>query len=136
MNHSGRIATCACGSASIELSGAPKIHAVCHCANCRRRTGSAFGWSAYFPREALSASRGDLTEYALRDAARGVDQRRFFCTRCGSTLYWFDDAKFPTLVGVAAGCLVEPLPAPPTLSASHGGKCAWLDLPGEWKTLD
>lgn len=128
-------AVCACGDASVTIDGPLKIHAVCHCANCRRRTGSAFGWSAYFPREALVATSGALTAYGVHDAPRGVDQRRWFCSRCGSTLYWFDDARFPALVGVAAGALADPLPTPPTLSASHAGKCAWIEFAGDWKTL-
>jgi hypothetical protein len=128
-------ARCACGAASIAIDGPLKVHAVCHCRDCRRRTGSAFGWSAYFPREALAAASGALAEYAVRDEARGIEQRRFFCPRCGSTLYWFDDARFPALVGVAAGCL-DPTPGEPTLSASHAKKCAWVGLPDTWRTLD
>ena len=37
---------------------------VCHCANCRRRTGSAFGISAYFPREAVLDRTGEFSVYA------------------------------------------------------------------------
>src|SRR5688572_25600747 len=96
-----RTATCACGSASIDVDGPLKIHAVCHCTNCRRRTGSAFGWSAYFPREALVGVHGDLVAYAPANPPGGVPQVRHFCARCGTTLYWLDE-KFPTLVGVAA----------------------------------
>ena len=38
-----RRAVCCCGQATIEVEGEPAIHAVCHCDNCKRRTGSAFG---------------------------------------------------------------------------------------------
>lgn len=41
-----RTATCCCGQTSIEVSGEPVFHCVCHCDNCKRRTGSAFGVSA------------------------------------------------------------------------------------------
>ena len=130
-----RTATCACGSAAITLAGPVKIHAVCHCTNCKRRTGSAFGWSAYFPREARVGVHGELVAYAPEKPPSGVPQVRHFCARCGSTLYWLDE-KFPALVGVAGGCLVEPLPAPPSLSATHAKKCAWLSLPVEWRAID
>ena len=128
-------ATCACGAASVTLAGPVKIHAVCHCTNCKRRTGSAFGWSAYFPREALVAVRGELVAFAPAQPPSGVPQVRHFCARCGSTLYWLDE-KFPTLVGVAAGCFGESPPGEPRLSASHAKKCAWIGLPPDWRTLD
>jgi hypothetical protein len=128
-----RTAACVCGEASIAVDGPLKIHAVCHCSNCRRRTGSAFGWSAYFPREALRRTGGEFVEYAMTNPRDGFDQQRYFCARCGSTLYWHD-AKFPALVGVAAGCLDEP-PGEPTLSATHAKKCAWVALPDTWRTL-
>lgn len=128
-------ARCACGSAAITLAGPVKIHAVCHCTNCKRRTGSAFGWSAYFPRDARVSTHGELVEYASTNPNDGFDQQRWFCARCGTTLFWHD-AKFPALVGVAAGCFGESPPGTPTLSASHARKCAWVSLPVEWKTID
>src|SRR5688572_22882290 len=112
-----KTAVCACGSASITVDGPLKIHAVCHCTNCKRRTGSAFGWSAYFPREALVGTAGELVEYALHNPKRGADQQRYFCARCGTTLYWYD-AAMPGLVGIAAGCFGEEPPGAPTLSAT------------------
>ena len=43
-----RVAQCCCGACSIEAEGDPVIDGICHCANCNRCTGSAFGWSACF----------------------------------------------------------------------------------------
>ena len=43
-----RLATCCCRDIGIEVEGEPEIHCVCHSDNCKRRTGSAFGISAYF----------------------------------------------------------------------------------------
>jgi len=37
-----------CGACSIAVEGEPALNALCHCANCKRRTGCAFGWSANF----------------------------------------------------------------------------------------
>ena len=46
-----RIARCCCGSLRAEVTGEPWIVAICHCTECQRRTGSAFGASAHFPKE-------------------------------------------------------------------------------------
>jgi hypothetical protein len=52
-----RVARCACGSSSVALVGEPKVSCICHCTNCKRRTGGAFGLSAYFLNADLSSSR-------------------------------------------------------------------------------
>jgi hypothetical protein len=50
-----RIAHCSCGSLRAEVTGEPALLGVCHCTECQRRTGSAFGVSTYFPREQVRA---------------------------------------------------------------------------------
>ncbi|RTZ69437.1 MAG: hypothetical protein DSZ35_02565 [Verrucomicrobia bacterium] len=42
------LATYCCEKAGVEVEDEPDIYTVCHCDNCRKRTGSAFGVSAYF----------------------------------------------------------------------------------------
>lgn len=51
-------ATCACGQAAITVNALPTLHGVCHCTHCKRRTGSAFGNSAYFDKTAVVARTG------------------------------------------------------------------------------
>jgi hypothetical protein len=123
-----RRATCCCGASAIDFDGDPVFSGVCHCDNCKRRTGSAFGWSVYFSEGQLLAEPADMRAYAF-DGASGPQDRRF-CPTCGSTLYW-RSAVFANLVGVAGGCLLEPPPGRPTVSATDSRRCAWVDLPGE-----
>lgn len=126
-----RTATCCCGQASILVEGDPKFHLVCHCDDCKKRTGSAFGISAYFADEQIRSKHGTTETYEI-DATE-TKQERHFCRVCGTTLYWKID-RFPgipgraSLTGIAGGCFVDnPLPAP-TLTANNKGKCAWLEL--------
>ena len=46
-----RVVHCCCRAGRIEGEGEPSLKAVCICSSCKRRTGSAFGWSAYFRNE-------------------------------------------------------------------------------------
>jgi hypothetical protein len=46
-------ATCACGNSSITVNAGPLMLGICHCTNCKRRTGSAFGISAYFAKDTV-----------------------------------------------------------------------------------
>jgi hypothetical protein len=124
-----RIARCCCGDCTIEVSGEPALNGICHCLSCKRRTGSAFGWSAYFPDANVIAKHGALTVYA-REGDTGYN--RFFCTRCGTTLHWKSFGFLADHTGIAGGCFTDdPLPVP-NLSASDTGRCAWLSLPEGW----
>jgi hypothetical protein len=124
-----RVAKCCCGDCAIEVAGEPTLNGICHCDSCKRRTGSAFGWSAYFTDAAVVATSGELRVYA-RDGDAGYN--RFFCARCGTTLYWKSFGFLPDHTGIAAGCFIDdPLPEP-NLSAQDIDRCAWIELPVEW----
>jgi hypothetical protein len=125
-------ATCACGDSSITVNAHPRMLGVCHCTNCKRRTGSAFGISAYFARDAVVRQVGQTHVYAFHHAAQDHDQARHFCSRCGTTLFWFVSA-LPDLIGIAGGCFAgEALPEP-TYSVTDGQREPWVSRPGTWK---
>lgn len=125
-----RKASCCCGASSVDVEGEPILNAICHCANCKRRTGSAFSWSTYFADERVVGRSGDFGVYEIAGAN---PQRRWFCALCGSTLLW-KVARRPAETGVAGGCFADPpLPAP-SATVSNDGRCTWLDLPGQWRT--
>ncbi|MEO0424405.1 MAG: GFA family protein [Pseudomonadota bacterium] len=122
-----RHARCACGQFHLEARDEPLINAVCHCDNCKQRTGSAFGISLYF-READITLHGERQEYALHNHTYDHDQQRFFCPRCGTTLCW----KISTLegqLGVAGGCFTEQFPDRPTVSGTDSKRYDWVTLP-------
>jgi hypothetical protein len=122
-----RTATCACGAASISVRGQASQHNVCHCTNCKRRSGSAFGISAYFQRTQLVERRGEMQVYAFHHQALKHDQERHFCRRCGTTLYWFMSSH-PELIGIAGGCFEDGALGPPTASVNDAQRLPWLTL--------
>ena len=124
-----RKAQCCCGACSIEVEGEPVLNAICHCGNCKRRTGSAFGWSAYFADDQVTARTGDFSLYEITGAKA---QRRWFCATCGTTLLWQAE-EWPSRTGIAGGCFTgTPLPVP-AATVSNDGRCAWLGLPADWR---
>src|ERR1700741_3912296 len=121
-----RTATCCCRQCSIEVEGEPVRKAICHCRNCKRRTGSAFGWSSYFADTQVRGKSGEFEVYRIRS-----EQQRWFCTQCGTTLFWLS-VDYPGQIGIAGGCFVDsPLPEP-SLSVVNEDRCAWIGLPANW----
>jgi hypothetical protein len=118
-----RIASCCCGALRATVSGDPALVAACHCEQCQRRTGSAFGISAYFPAERVRP------EGVSRIFARaGQDGRRIeghFCPECGTTLYWKADFM-PDHIGVAVGTFADPQFPAPTVSGWEQTKHPWV----------
>lgn len=128
-----RTANCCCGQATIEVKGNPKIHLVCNCNNCKERTGSAFGISAYFDNAQVKNINGNTEIYKIDTDT--TQQERFFCKSCGTTLYW-KISKFNAIpdidkmTGIAGGCFTEnPLPEP-VLLAANDQKCSWIEMEG------
>ena len=75
-----RSASRSCGQLTVTTTGEPVRISVCHCLACQRRTGSAFGVQARFPRGAVtSAGRGTRYE---RTADSGKTVTLTFCPDC------------------------------------------------------
>ncbi|MEX1109913.1 MAG: GFA family protein [Dongiaceae bacterium] len=125
-----RTATCCCRACAIVVDGDPALNAICHCGDCKRRTGSAFGWSAYFADDRVQPPLGRLGLYGLRG---DVAQERWFCANCGSTLFW-KSVSFPDHTGIAGGCFADTPLDMPTLTVSNEERCAWVGLPAGWRT--
>ena len=125
-----RKATCCCEKSWVQVEGEPVINAICHCRNCKKRTGSAFGWSAYFSDTKVVQKVGELKVYVINGAN---PQQRWFCANCGSTIAW-KVGFWPDYTGVAGGCFADNPLETPTVTVSNEGRCAWLRLPEDWRT--
>ncbi len=118
-----RKAICCCGFSSIEVMGEPTLNAICHCDNCKRRTGSAFGWQAYFRDTQIVSKQGEFSLHRIRN-----EQERSFCAQCGTTLFW-NSTFMPEQTGIAAGAFVDPPLTEPNTEATPKNRCHWIDFP-------
>lgn len=96
---------CQCGQLRYEVVGQPVKAAVCHCRYCQTRTGSAFGVSAYFPRDKVTVT-GPTKDYSFTTES-GRSFTTHFCPNCGSNVLW-SIGLTPDLIGVAAGSFDPP----------------------------
>lgn len=69
-------AGCLCGQVRMTATGKPYRVGICHCMDCRKHHGALFHASAIFPSEAVTVA-GETGNFA----------GRFFCPRCGSSVF-------------------------------------------------
>lgn len=111
-----RRAECSCGQLSATCSGEPYRIAVCHCLACKRKTGSAFGFGAWFRQNDVTVE-GNATQFVrVGDDGGRITNR--FCPNCGGTLIWSIDT-IPGVVAVSAGTFADLSFPPPTVSVYH-----------------
>jgi len=98
---------CQCGGVRFAVPAVPLVVYVCHCAECRKQSSSAFGISFTIPRAALRLLQGSPREWS-RGTASGHVLDCAFCPDCGSRL-WHRSSGHPATLNVKGGCLDEPL---------------------------
>jgi hypothetical protein len=90
-----RTGGCLCGDVRYLVRGEPVHVGRCHCADCRKESGSAFSVYAQWPVEALEIS-GELASFGGRG----------FCPRCGARILNPPDPG-DSLVEIRIGTLDE-----------------------------
>jgi len=123
-----RTAACHCGAATLACAGEPRKVSLCHCRDCQRRTGSLFSVAVFYPREAVTPT-GEWRSFT-RPSASGAPVTFHFCPACGSNLWW-EAARLPHLIGVAAGGFADPDFPAPDQSVWECDRHLWLDLPAD-----
>lgn len=127
-----REASCSCGQLRATTTGEPVRASVCHCFECQKRTGSAFGAQLRFANENVVTS-GEAKAYA-RTADSGNTITFYFCPECGSTVYYQLD-KVPGFTVVALGAFADLGVPTPTLSIYEERRHAWVTLPADVEKL-
>ncbi len=118
-----RIARCSCGQLRAEALDDPVRVVVCHCSECKRRTGAAYVVSAYFQKNHIEVNGPNSTFVRRCSEGRTIDFS--FCSSCGSTVYWRADL-LPELIGVAVGLFDDPTFPEPTSSIYERNRLPWV----------
>lgn len=75
--------SCLCGRVRYRVEAGISDASLCHCSQCRRASGAAFGAYASVPGDAFSWLQG---ESLLRHYRVSESLEKWFCSACGSTL--------------------------------------------------
>ena len=124
-----RTASCRCGQLHARATGDPVRVSVCHCLNCKKRSGSAFAAQVRFPAEAVSIE-GDSKSFDIAGDSGNVATFHF-CPECGSDVYYVIKGKFDGLVAIPLGAFDDPFPFTPDYSVYESRKNIWLEIAGE-----
>ncbi len=116
-------ASCSCGGLKARCNGTPDSIVQCHCRDCQKKSGSAFGLGAYYPSNRVGIS--GVSQRFVRKAASGADFIQYFCPNCATTLYW-TTARHPEGIGVAVGAFDDLPDTRPVRAVFDETRCSWL----------
>ena len=121
-----RTASCSCGQLRVTTEGEPVRISMCHCLECQKRTGSAFGVQSRFPRERVKME-GKATKWTRIGDDGGVITFSF-CPTCGTTVYYEINDQ-PDLIAVTLGAFADPTFPPPQFSVYEIRRHGWVSVP-------
>ncbi len=121
---------CYCGAVQYRVADEFLYAANCHCADCRRTTGSAFKPFAGIERSKLTVTRGS-DQLLIFGAPDGNDTH---CAKCGSLL--FSIVREGKFVHVAMGTLSDDPTIRPTRHIFVGSKAPWFTITDDLPQFD
>jgi hypothetical protein len=124
-----RRAECSCGQLSATCTGEPVRVSVCHCLDCKRRTGSAFSFNARFPEDAVTIQGRSRVFERTGDMGGRVSYS--FCPDCGTTVHYRIDTQ-PGVVAIPVGAFADPGFPQPFQSFYHDSRRnPWVEVRAE-----
>lgn len=115
--------SCLCGGVRFRVSGSVLEMGNCHCSQCRKAYGTAFGTVAVVARADFSYLPGQDLIVPFKATERVT---RYHCRRCGSPLPICED--WDSLVGIPAGLLDDDPRCKPSSHIFVGSKAPWHDI--------
>ena len=118
---------CQCGTIRYEVVGMPKRLLVCHCSDCQRQSGSAFGMTMVVNEADFRLIKGNLKTYASKSTA-GRAKLGAFCPECGTRIYHKPEWRKGT-VSVKPGALDDTSWLKPEMHLWTSRKQPWVIVP-------
>jgi hypothetical protein len=110
-----------------RIEGDPVALIVCHCTQCQRQSGSAFGMSLVVPKQAFVLESGTPRAFT-RKADSGGSVACHFCPDCGTRIYHAPERMAET-VNVKPGTLDDTSELAPRAHVWTSCKQPWVPIP-------
>ena len=128
-------ASCRCGQLRVTVTGDPVRVSVCHCLDCKKRSGSAFAVQARWPIEQAALEGRSKSWSKVGDS--GIETSFHFCPECGSDLYYrHASGDMAGLIAIPLGMFDDPYVLSPRISVWEERKNAWVELVGDIERWD
>ena len=124
-------ASCRCGQLKATATGEPVRVSVCHCLDCKKRSGSAFAVQARWPLDQVTIEGRSKTFVKLADSGNRITFH--FCPDCGSDVHYEINGKFDGLVAIPLGAFEDPFSLEPRFSVWERRKCDWVEISSDLK---
>ena len=124
-----RTASCRCGQLRATVTVDPVRASVCHCLNCKKRSGSAFAAQARWPVH-QAIIEGSSKSFELISES-GNKATFHFCPDCGSDVYYDINDSADGQVAIPLGAFDDPFFFKPDFSVFESRKHDWLEITGD-----
>jgi hypothetical protein len=121
-------ASCRCGQLNATVSDEPVRVSVCHCLDCKKRSGSAFAVQARWSKAKVTIEGKSKTFVKAADS--GNRATFHFCPECGSDVHYEIEGKFDGLVAIPLGAFDDPWFATPAYSVWEKRRHDWVEIVG------
>ena len=124
---------CQCGSVRYELMAEPVRLVACHCKECQRQSGSAFGMSMMVKKDSFHVT--GATKQFTRIADSGAENTGVFCPECGVRIFHIPRYVEGMLV-LKPGTLDDTSWLRPAYFVWMKSAQGWVPVPDGVKTLE
>jgi hypothetical protein len=116
-------ASCLCGGVTYEITGPVQRARYCHCADCRKFSGTAHAaWGLIETAHlVVGQSSSGISKY---DSGKGL---RVFCSSCGSPL-WYEPTRLPQFRGIPLGVIDDAGVPEPQMHVWTKSKVSWAAI--------
>ncbi|KAL1296919.1 hypothetical protein AAFC00_004530 [Neodothiora populina] len=125
---------CLCGQVKITVSDKPLTDfdtLMCHCANCKRRSGGVASYAFIVPKQHVSMTGSSHTYYTDEDTGSGEAMQRSMCSHCGSPVCIIE-AHAPDMRCLQYGLFADVVELPPPkLELFRSQACRWVTSVGQ-----
>lgn len=122
-------ASCRCGQLKAIVTGEPGRVSVCHCLNCKKRSGSAFAVQARWPAEQVKIEGCSKSFKKVADSGNWATF--YFCPDCGSDVHYDNNGKFDGMIAIPLGAFDDPFFLKPRFSVWEERMNDWVAISGD-----
>ncbi|KAF1849213.1 uncharacterized protein K460DRAFT_365118 [Cucurbitaria berberidis CBS 394.84] len=127
--------SCVCNTVRYRLLTSPLYCYACHCADCQKSSGGAFGWFLNIEAYNISIISPTHPVIVAREKKPGALDRHMECPKCKTEL-WSNNVLGTAICSIRVGTLDFPSLMEPDVHSYVGSKVEWIKLPEGAKTTE